>query len=59
MVNRYPPHQLRQMADDLAHDLGGDGMYSQALRQASDDAEFRQFWESSGEEPTPAPRKPE
>lgn len=38
-MTRYPPHRLRQMADDLARDLGGDGMYSEALRQAADDCE--------------------
>ena len=27
------------MADDLARDLGGEGMYSEALRQAADDCE--------------------
>lgn len=46
-MTRYPPNQLRQMADDLARDLGGDGMYSEALRQAADDCEdaerYRQF----------------
>jgi hypothetical protein len=38
-MTHYPPNQLRKMADDLAHDLGGDGMYSEALRQAADDCE--------------------
>jgi hypothetical protein len=38
-MTRYSPSQLRQMADELSHDAGGEGRYSVALRQAADDAE--------------------
>jgi len=41
-MTRYPPHQLRQMADDYdqgAADYGFDIRISNALRQAADDCE--------------------
>jgi hypothetical protein len=54
----FTPKQLRDMADVYSGSNHAERVAAM-LRQAASDAEFRQFWESSGEETTPAPRKPE
>jgi hypothetical protein len=51
-MTRYTATELRKMADDYdlsACDYGFDVRVSQAMRQAADDAEFREFWQSSSD----------
>ena len=54
-MTTFTPSQLRDMAD-LAEGFG-DPDLSPMLRQAASDAEFRQFWESSGEDAARTPKE--
>lgn len=57
-MTRYTADDIRDFVDK--HQRGGDWNYNDLipiLRQAADDAEFRQLWGSSGKAATRTPKE--